>query len=91
MDVEASGIRGTMKLIQWALVALSLLEGAALGRGKSDLSLVIGSQELPISKEASTLPNLEDVVPDVLKANSVNGIEASLGAYADNDDVESFK
>ena len=49
------------------------------------------AQELP--QRAAAVASLRDALPDVMAkaAKEVNGIEATMGAYADNDDVESFK
>eukprot|EP00437_Effrenium_voratum_P039319 CAMPEP_0181471886 /NCGR_PEP_ID=MMETSP1110-20121109/39308_1 /TAXON_ID=174948 /ORGANISM="Symbiodinium sp., Strain CCMP421" /LENGTH=80 /DNA_ID=CAMNT_0023596923 /DNA_START=56 /DNA_END=298 /DNA_ORIENTATION=- len=79
-----------MQLRSLALLAL-LCVGKGSQVGKSDLSLVIASQDLP-EKASTPFSTLEDAVPDVLKIGSkeINGIKASVGAYADNDDVESF-
>mmetsp|Transcript_449 Transcript_449/g.841 ORF Transcript_449/g.841 Transcript_449/m.841 type:complete len:94 (+) Transcript_449:73-354(+) len=84
------------------LVSLASIAGAADStesiRGKSDLSPVIASKELPSRKGdlLSGLPEVKDpveAVADVLGDvvdKKVGGVEAQLGANADNDDVESF-
>mmetsp|Transcript_95974 Transcript_95974/g.133229 ORF Transcript_95974/g.133229 Transcript_95974/m.133229 type:complete len:93 (+) Transcript_95974:91-369(+) len=83
------------------LVSLASIAGAAGStesiRGKSDLSPVIASKELPSRKGdlLSALPEVKDpveAVADVLGDvvdKKVGGVEAQLGD-ADNDDVESF-
>eukprot|EP00913_Durusdinium_trenchii_P000380 g348.t2 len=67
------------------LALVGLTQGATVGRGKSDLSPVIASQELdrqrelPARQDKALLPSLkaDNVIPDVLKsAKEVNGIQA---------------
>mmetsp|Transcript_9353 Transcript_9353/g.17271 ORF Transcript_9353/g.17271 Transcript_9353/m.17271 type:complete len:93 (-) Transcript_9353:62-340(-) len=91
-----------MQLRALALLAFVAGFGSAASvesiRGKSDLSLVLASKDLP--KDANSLlgalPDGKDpvaAVADVLGSavdKKVNGIEALIGANADNDDVESF-
>eukprot|EP00933_Yihiella_yeosuensis_P036855 TRINITY_DN3066_c3_g1_i1.p1 TRINITY_DN3066_c3_g1~~TRINITY_DN3066_c3_g1_i1.p1 ORF type:complete len:107 (+),score=34.05 TRINITY_DN3066_c3_g1_i1:126-446(+) len=64
-------------------------------RGKSDLSLVMAAQALPVG---ASVPKAAEKKPVEFEADgdasssptgkTINGVEASVGAHLDNDDTE---